>query len=145
MAADLKILGVDPGTRIAGVAVLDGSARLVFRRRLALKDDDPNLRLLKLYSAVDGLLERSLAAVLAIENPSHPRNARTAHLLGRAVGVCVLAACRRKLLVVEYRPAQIRSVMPEVVSRYRSCRAWSRDELVAVCAAFLALREIVRA
>jgi len=141
----LRILGVDPGTRIAGLAVLDGAARLVCKRRLVLEDDDPNLRLLKLYSAVDGLLERSLAAVLAIENPSHPRNARTAHLLGRAVGVCTLAACRRKLLVVEYRPAQIRSVMPEVVSRYRGCRAWSPDELAAACAAFLALREIVLA
>ncbi len=125
--------------------VLDGAGRLVCRRRLVLAGDDPNLRLLRLHRAVEELLDRSLAAVLAIENPSHPRNARTAHLLGRAVGVCVLAASTRNLLVAEYRPMQVRSILPHVLARHRGCRGWSEDEVVAACAAHLALKEITGA
>lgn len=138
----VAILGVDPGTRFAGLVAVDASGRLLFRRRLVLNGDDPNRRLLGLYMAVEKALDRSMAAILAIENPSHPRNARTAHLLGRAVGVCALAAARRDLVVLEYRPAQVRRAVQDALRRFRGCRGWSEDELAAAGAALLALVEL---
>ena len=138
----VAILGVDPGTRHAGLVAIDRAGRLLFRRRLALSGDDPNRRLLLLHVAVERALDRSLAAILAIENPSHPRNARTAHLLGRAVGVCTLAATRRNLVVLEYRPAQVRRTLPDALRRFRGCRGWSEDELAAAAVALLALSDL---
>jgi|GEM_PF-3408920 Holliday junction resolvasome RuvABC endonuclease subunit len=140
--SSLAVLGVDPGTRYAGLVALDGHGRLLFRRQIVLNGEDPNRRLLLLHRAVGRALDRSLAAVLAVENPSHPRNARTAHLLGRAVGVCTLAACTRDLVVLEYRPTQIKAAIPDVRKRFRGCRGWTDDELAAAGAALLALREM---
>ena len=138
----ISVVGVDPGTRAAGIVAVDGHARLLFRKSLLIPGDDPNRRLLRLHSAVDQALARSRAAVLAIENPSHPRNARTAHLLGRAVGVCILAACNREIIVLEYRPAQVRAALADLLRRFRGCRGWSADELAAGAAALLAVREL---
>lgn len=138
----LAALGVDPGTRNAGLVALDGYGRLLFRRTVVLNGADPNRRLLQLYLAVSDALDRSRAAILAIENPAHPRNARTAHMLGRAVGVCVLAAVERGLIVLEYRPAQIRKERVVVARRWRKAK-WSEDEIAACAAAVLALKEPV--
>lgn len=123
---------------------LDGTGRLLFRRKIVLSlrsDDDVLLRLYRLWRAVDAALDRSRAAILAIEDPSHFRNARTANLLGRAVGVCQMPAVERGLLVLEYRPATLRPLVSEVLRRYRSAGRWSPDEVVAATAALRALRE----
>lgn len=138
----ISILGVDPGTRFAGLVAIDAAGRLLFRRRLVLNGWDPNRRLLLLHLAVERALDRSMAAIMAIENPSHPRNARTAHLLGRAVGVCTLAATRRNLVVLEYRPAQVRHALADVLRRFRGARGWSEDELAAAAAALLASNDL---
>ncbi len=140
--SSLAVLGVDPGTRYAGIVALDGHGRLLFRRQVVLNGEDPNRRLLLLHRAVGRALDRSLAAVLAVENPSHPRNARTAHLLGRAVGVCTLAAYLRGLVVLEYRPAQVKAACRAATGRFRGYRGWSEDEVAALGAALLALRDI---
>jgi hypothetical protein len=140
---DVHILGVDPGTHRAGTVAVDGKGRLLFRRAVILNWADPNRRLLGLYRAVADALDRSRAAILAVENPSHPRNARTAHLLGRAVGVCVLAASERDLIVLEYRPAQVRRAAEAVRKRWPSSERWSADEVTAAALALLALTEPV--
>jgi len=137
----LAVLGVDPGTRRTGIVALDGRGRLLFRRQVLLDGDGVPARLLALHRAVDAALERSLAAILAIEDPAHPRNAHVAQLLGRAVGVCQLAAAARGTIVVEYRPAQLRAAVPRVPRRYRSAARWSADEVAAAAAATLAIEE----
>ena len=137
----IAVLGVDPGTRRAGVAALGRNGRLLSRRAISLDGADPNRRLLALYEAVADALDRSRAAIVAIENPSHPRNARTAHLLGRAVGVCVLAAVERDLIVLEYRPAQVRRAVETVRRKWPSSSRWSSDEVTATALALLALEE----
>lgn len=143
-AGALSVLGVDPGTREAALVALDRSGRLLFRQHLALRGDDLLPRLLHLYNAVDAALARSRAAILAIENPAHPRNPHTAHVLGCAAGVSMLAAARRGLVVLAYRPAQLRAVRPDVLRRYRSAHRWTPDELAAACAALRALAEPVQ-
>ena len=142
--AELSVLGVDPGTRKAGLAAVSASRGLVFHRAVTLNGGDPNVRVARLYTAVSRALDRSKAAVLAIENPSHPRNARTAHLLGRAVGVCTLAAVQRGLLVLEYRPSQIRRAAVLVHRRWPTSRRWDDDEVDAAAAALLALSEPIQ-
>ena len=138
----ISVLGVDPGTRTAGIVALDGAGRLLFRNRIVLRGEDPNRRLAALYRSVDRALARSKAAILAIENPSHPRNAKTAHLLGRAAGVCALAASLRDLIVLEFRPSQLRAAERNLAGRFSRCRGWSPDEVSAACAAMLALQEL---
>ncbi|MCL6554382.1 MAG: hypothetical protein K6W08_14870 [Firmicutes bacterium] len=49
------------------MVALDWRGRLLFRRRVLLEGDGVPARLLALHRAVDAALERSLAAILAIE------------------------------------------------------------------------------
>lgn len=144
--AKLLVLGVDPGTRWAGLVTLSGSSALVDRARLDLQrmatdPGDPNSRILALQRAVEAWLARYQPGVLAVEDPAHPRNAHTAQLLGRAVWACVQPAMSMGLLVAEYRPGQVRRVLPEV-QRQLGADAWSDDELAAAGAAWCALVDL---
>lgn len=145
--AKLLVLGVDPGTRWAGLVVLRGGSALVDRARLDLQrmardPDDPNSRILALQRAVEAWLARYQPGVLAVEDPAHPRNAHTAQLLGRAVWACVQPALSMGLLVAEYRPGQVRRALPEVRRQLGADGAWSDDELAAAGAAWCALVDL---
>ncbi len=135
----LVVMGVDPGTTRAALVALDGHARLVDRRHLTLAGELP-FRLAALYRQTLDRLDRSQAAIVAIENPLQHRNLHTADLLSRAVGVVQLAAVQRQLITLEYRPAQWRPLLPEVHRRYRTA-CWSSDELAACAVALRALQE----
>lgn len=133
------VVGIDPGTRQAAFVALDSQGRLVLRRHLTLAGELLS-RLAALYGHTVDLLARTKAAIVAVENPLHRRNPHTADLLSRAVGVVELAATQRGLIVLEYRPAQVRALVQEVGHRY-DVRRWSPDEQAACAVALRALQE----
>jgi len=85
-------------------------------------------------------LQRTNAAIVAIENPLQYRNLHTADLLSRALGIVQLAATQRQLITLEFRPAQWRPLLPEVSRRY-DVQGWTPDELAACAVALRALQE----
>lgn len=147
LAANLVVLGVDPGTRWAGLVALRGTWHLLDRARLDLSlmsrdPSDPNSRVLALQRSVESWVARYQPGILAIEDPAHPRNPRTAQLLGRAVWACIGPAMGLGILVAEYRPGQIRRLLSLVRQRLAVDTAWSEDELAAAGAAACALDEL---
>ncbi len=132
-------MGVDPGTTRAAMVALDNCRRLVLHRHLSFAGEVP-IRLAALYRATSSLLKRSHAAIVAVENPLQLRNLHTADLLSRAVGVVQLAAVQRGLIVLEYRPSQWRTLLPEVEVHY-NLHQWSPDEVAACALALRALQE----
>ncbi len=135
----LIVLGIDPGTTRTGMVTLNGRGRLVHRYHLTLTGELP-IRLAALHRHTADLLDRSRAAIVAVENPLQHRNLHTVDLLSRAVGMVQLAAVQRRLITLEYRPSQWRPLLAEVHRRYRAAR-WSPDELVACALALRALQE----
>ncbi len=133
------MIGIDPSTTRAALVALDGHGRLLARHHLALSGEIP-IRLAALHRETARVLDRSQAAIVAIENPLQRRNLHTADLLSRAVGVVQLAAVQRRLITLEYRPSQWRSLLPEVHRRYRPAQ-WSPDEIAACAVALRALQE----
>lgn len=142
----VAVLGVDPGTRWAGLVALRGGKLLDRARldlgRIASDPQDPNSRILALQRAVEAWLARYQPGVLAVENPAHHRNAHTAQLLGRAVWACVAPAMALGILVAEYRPGQIQRAVQELRSRWANTGGWSDDELAAAGAAWCALVDL---
>jgi len=107
----LRVLGVDPGTRVTGWGVVEadgprlrGVAAGIIRapERLPLAE-----RLRIVHDGLEAVIAEQSPEVLAVED-LHARHARAALALGHARGVILLAAAQASLEVVPYPPALAR-------------------------------------
>jgi crossover junction endodeoxyribonuclease RuvC len=116
----VRVLGVDPGTRITGYGVIEtgggnGSPALgrliecgVFR--FALNNSLAH-RLAELHHEIAQLIKRHQPSVLALEDAFYHKNVRTTLVLGHARGVILLAAQQEGLDIAQYAPAMIKKTV----------------------------------
>jgi crossover junction endodeoxyribonuclease RuvC len=107
------ILGIDPGTRVTGWAVLAmrrGEPHplacdvIAPRARLPIEQ-----RLQHIFSELGEIIATHQPTVMAIEQPFVGENARSALAVGEARTVAMLAGTLAGLQVRHYAPAQIKS------------------------------------
>lgn len=151
--ARARILGVDPGTRVVGYAILDIPAPGRFEYvecgvlRVRARDqlDD---RLLELGTGLREVIAEFRPAVIAIERAFHGLNAASALKLAEARGVFKLVGLEHGLRVSEYAPAMIkravvghgRATKAQVQARVRLlCRLGSAPEADAADALAIAI------
>lgn len=106
-----RILGVDPGTRVAGWGVVEVSgnqSRLVACGVVRTRGDDIPQRLLQVRDALREVVAAHRPDVLAVERPFFGKNASSALAVGMARGVALLAAAEAGLDVHEYPPATVK-------------------------------------
>ncbi|MBK8480333.1 MAG: crossover junction endodeoxyribonuclease RuvC [Proteobacteria bacterium] len=110
-----RILGIDPGTRITGFAVIEQVGR-----RLSVCDSgtirlQPQLelseRLALLDRALNEVIERQRPVVVAVEDIFTHQNVRSALVLGHARGVALAVAGRAGLPVQAYAPATVKQAV----------------------------------
>ena len=112
-----RVLGIDPGTHVAGYGVLDtkddGSPHsFVECGVVRLKRDDPlELRLLRLREGLLEIVGRLSPDAIAIESPFVGRNVKAAFAVGEARGVALVIAAERGIPVRQYAPAQVKSTV----------------------------------
>jgi len=122
----VRVLGVDPGTRVTGYGVIEtgngggggggggppGMGRLVECGvfRFARTNSLPH-RLAELHHAISQLIRRHQPAVLALEDAFYHKNVRTTLVLGHARGVILLAAEQGGLEIAQYAPAMIKKTV----------------------------------
>lgn len=108
----LRILGVDPGSRMLGYGVVerDGSRlRHIDNGVLVLGARKPMPeRLCAIHAQLAEVIRTHRPDVAAFEQVFFARNARSALQLGHARGVAVLTAAEAGLPVAEYAPAEIK-------------------------------------
>lgn len=110
----MRILGVDPGSRAAGWAIVsfDGSPRLtaagVLRPPTATSFAE---RLLVLHEALLAVVERERPDEAAVERVFSGVNPQSLILLGEARGVLLLALSRASVPVHEVTPAEIKKTV----------------------------------
>ncbi|TAM11448.1 MAG: crossover junction endodeoxyribonuclease RuvC [Nevskiaceae bacterium] len=111
----MRILGVDPGSRITGYGVIEVSGPRVVhvasgaircRPAAALAE-----RLKVIYAALADVLAAQHPDEVAVESVFVRRNVNSALVLGHARGVALLALAQAGLEVHEYAPAQIKSTI----------------------------------
>jgi len=112
----MRILGVDPGLRATGYAVLQGSSqgiRLIHTG--VIRTDDAAalaLRLRTIYTALAGVIAEFRPDGLAVEDLFTARRfPRTAILMGHVRGVVCLAAAERGIAVDALPPAAVKSAI----------------------------------
>lgn len=148
-----RVLGVDPGTRVVGYALLDVPAPGRFEYiecgvlRVRARDQLGD-RLLELAVGLREVIAEFGPGVLAIERAFHGLNAASALTLAEARGALKLVALEQTLVVSEYAPAMIkravvgngRATKAEVQARVRLlCRLGSAPEADAADALAIAI------
>ncbi len=111
----VRVLGVDPGTRLCGWGVVARSGSRVTHvdNGVVVLDEKAPLaaRLAVLMTRLDGLIETYRPRLAAVETVFHNRNARSALTLGHARGVALAVAAHRGLEIHEYTPQQIKKAV----------------------------------
>ena len=109
------ILGVDPGSRVAGYGVIDTDmnrlACLDYGRLCVFKrgSQDSFLgRLKQIYSKLEELLSRHSPSVMAVEEVFYAVNVQSALKLGQARGVVLLAAAQFDIPLFEYSATEVK-------------------------------------
>jgi crossover junction endodeoxyribonuclease RuvC len=106
-----RILGVDPGTRVAGWGVIEvtgNRARLVACGAVRTTAKDLPRRLLEVHGALRDVVAAHRPGVLAVERPFFGKNASSALAVGMARGTAFLVAAEAGLAVREYPPATVK-------------------------------------
>lgn len=108
----VRILGVDPGSRVTGYGLVDCQGEkisYVSSGCLRLAATDLPHRLHQIHADLQTLITRYSPAVVAIEQVFVNRNAASALKLGQARGAAICAAAG--LEIAEYTPAEVKQAI----------------------------------
>lgn len=135
----MRVLGVDPGTVVAGYGLVDdtgGDLQMVAcgvvkaSKRLA-----PAERLSKLYHGLNEIVVHYRPDVMAVEQPFVSNNISTSLAIGRAQAVAMLVAANQGIPVFEYTPRKVK----QTVSNYG---AGSKEQIQQMVKLQLGLSEL---
>jgi len=112
MTTPLRVLGIDPGSRVTGFGILEERGQTVVYldsgtidvSRLPLFTD----RLHKIYEEIQKIVSKHQPKEAAIEAPFVQKNVQSALKLGKTVGAITLALLSQKISVVEYAPRLVK-------------------------------------
>lgn len=116
-----KILGIDPGSRVVGFALIGANkSKPLSPRDWSVLDvgvirTSPELdmpaRLGQIHTAVFDLAKEMMPQYVSIERAFHGVNAATALKLGEARGAIIAAFARQSLPVFEITPAEVKRIV----------------------------------
>lgn len=104
-AKTVRVLGIDPGSRITGYGIIDSdgrSSRLIDSGYLRLEQDSMPAKLGAIADLIYRLVQQWSPGQMAIEEVFMARNAASALKLGHARGAAISAAVVAELPVYEY-------------------------------------------
>jgi crossover junction endodeoxyribonuclease RuvC len=108
----VRVLGVDPGTRITGFGILDlepgARPRLVARGAIRLPPGPIPERLRLLYRGLTEIIEEHRPGELAVETVFHGNSFESVLKVGEARGVVLLAGALNGLEIHQYTPARVK-------------------------------------
>jgi crossover junction endodeoxyribonuclease RuvC len=138
----MKILGIDPGSRITGYGciVKEGNRILHIDNGAIFTDaaaDFPG-RLKRIFDGITEVINRYQPEAVAIEDIFFATNVQSALKLGQARGAAIVAAVNAGLPVSEYTALQVKSA---VVGHGRA----AKEQVQQMVKALLGLPEIAQA
>jgi len=111
----MKILGIDPGSRITGYGVIEKQGnrlRHVDNGAIATASETPlALRLLEIHRGLEQVIATYQPEAMAVEQVFLAKNALSALKLGHARGVALVCGVNAGLPVFEYSALQVKSAV----------------------------------
>lgn len=111
----IRVAGIDPGLAHTGWGVIEGSPNRVSHIAHGTintdPDEDPALRLLKIYEALREVLSIHSPRLVGIETLYFARNRRSALPVAEARGIILLAAAQSGAQCLSYTPLEIKQAL----------------------------------
>lgn len=110
----MRILGIDPGTKVTGFGIIEQVNRkikYVISGQITSKATQISERLNAIYEGVVAIANEYNPVCVAIEQAFAYKNMATAIILGQARGVAMVAASRSGIAVFEYAPRKIKKAV----------------------------------
>lgn len=111
----VRVLGIDPGSRILGYGVIDVSgSRLVYVTCGTIRTTVKYplaWRLNEIFDGLNEVIQIHRPEVAAVEDVFMSSNARSALKLGQARGAAIVAAMQNGLKVYDYPPRQVKQAV----------------------------------
>ena len=110
----MRILGIDPGSRVTGFGVIDSDGRQsrhVFSGCIRTRSKDFSARLGEIYFGIRAVLEAHAPQEVAVEQVFMAANASSALKLGHARGAAVTAVVVAGLPISEYSPRAVKQAL----------------------------------
>jgi len=108
----VRVMGVDPGTRVAGYGVVEQEGNRLhavdFGEVKAGRNDPVPRRLRVIFEGVQAVLRQHRPDVVSIEEVFYGKSITSALRMGEGRGVVLLAAALEDVEVVEYAPAVVK-------------------------------------
>jgi len=101
----MKILGIDPGSSIAGFGIID--EKTVFEYGCIKANND----LTSLYKQLNKLITKHKPEAMAVEKLFFSQNVKTALRVSEARGVILLCAALAEIPIVEYTPLEVKMAL----------------------------------
>lgn len=111
----MTIIGVDPGTLVAGYGVVRAEGSVLTLLDVGIVRNAASasmpLRLRRLHESLLAAIDRHRPDEFAIETAFYSKNAQSALKIGQARGAALLAGALRELPVTEYAPREIKKAV----------------------------------
>ncbi len=137
----MKVLGIDPGSRITGYGVIIKEGNRLIHVDNGAVFTDPRaefpLRLLTVYRGLSEIIDRHRPDAMAVENIFFATNVQSALKLGQARGAAIVAGVNAGLPVFEYTALQVKQA---VVGHGRA----AKDQVQKMLRVLLNLPEIAQ-
>jgi crossover junction endodeoxyribonuclease RuvC len=115
MPDKLRILGIDPGTRYTGVAVIDrfgNQLKHVYSSTIVtVKEKNLEEKLFQIYSGLKAVIDEFKPDAAGIEKIFHSVNVHSSLILGHARGVAMLAVRSHNTELREFAPTEVKSAV----------------------------------
>lgn len=120
LARTIRILGIDPGSRLTGYGIIDvlgSKLQVVTHGTLKLsstsgkQDIALETRLHSIYLGLTSLIEKHRPHVMSVERVFFAKNAVSALKLGQARGAAILTGAIHGLEIAEYSPSEVKSTV----------------------------------
>ncbi|HLE24174.1 MAG TPA: crossover junction endodeoxyribonuclease RuvC [Thermodesulfobacteriota bacterium] len=149
----MRVLGVDPGSRVCGYGVLESrNGELIHIESgciTAPSSFSLPLRLKNIFEGLREVIERSSPDAMSIEDIFFAKNSKSALKLGEARGVALLAATISGIPVHEYAPTEVKLALTgqgrakklevqKMISLILGISEWSKEDAsdavaIAIC------------
>jgi len=137
----MKILGIDPGTKVMGYGVIDTEdddvALVDYGAITPPEKEEIAARLCHIFRELQSVILRHRPDVVAVEQPFIAKNVKSALAIGRAQAVALLAAADRGIPAYEYTPRDVKQ-------RVANYGASSKEQVQEMVRLQLGLPEVPR-
>ena len=110
----MRILGVDPGSRVTGYGLIDENRGLITYVSSGCIKTEGNVfssRLAEIYRGIESLIDEFSPSEVAIEDIFVARNPQSALKLGQARGAAIAAVVAREMPVAEYAARRVKKAV----------------------------------